>query len=211
MSSHSASASAPGLTLVGRSSSHFTRTVRIFAHELRTPYALQVAKDLRALAQQAYGGHPALRLPTLLAPSGQWFGSLPICRELERVAASPLRLVWPEHLPSALLSNAQELTLQAMATGVELIMNDAPESALAGKRRESLAGTLRWLDENVDRALAALPERDLSYLEVTLYCLVTHLDFRRVLDSAPFTRLHAFAAHFGARPSAQETPFRFDE
>lgn len=199
------------LVLVGRSSSHFTRITRLFAEELRVPYTLQVVTDLRGTESAGYGGHPALRVPTLLAPSGAWYGSLNICRELARLAPSPRRLVWPEQLHGALASNLQELTLQAMATEVELVMNDAPESsALARKRRESLRGTLTWLDQHCEPALGTLPERDLSYLEAALYCLVTHLEFRNVLPTEPYDRLRRFAARFGERESAQRTGFRFD-
>ncbi|RYZ04240.1 MAG: glutathione S-transferase domain-containing protein [Myxococcales bacterium] len=201
---------APALTLVGRSSSHFTRVTRFFASELGVPYAFEVVTDLRALDDAAYRGNPALRLPSLIAPSGTWYGSLNICRELARLAPRSLRLVWPEQLEDASASNLQELTLQAMSTEVELIMNDAPESALATKRRESLLGTLRWLDANVDAALGRLPPRDLSYLEVALYCLVTHLDFRHVVPTAPYERLRTFVESFGEREGARATPFVFD-
>jgi glutathione S-transferase len=208
---HAGGVTAP-LVLVGRSSSHFTRITRLFAEELGVPYTLQVVTDLRATESAGYGGNPALRMPTLLAPSGIWYGSLNICRELGRLAPSPRRLVWPEQLPGALLSNLQELTLQAMATEVELVMNDAPpeSSTLARKRRESLQGTLTWLDHHSESALALLPERDLSYLEAALYCLVTHLEFRNVLPTEPYESLRRFAAHFGQRQSAQRTAFRFD-
>lgn len=195
--------------LVGRSSSHFTRLTRIFARELGVPHELRIVTDLRALDPAAYHGNPALRLPTLLAPSGTWFGSLNICRELARLGR-PLRVVWPEQLPGAVTANAQELTLQAMATEVELIMNDAPTSKLVEKRRESLLGALTWLDEHLAAALSALPERDLSYLEVALYCLLTHLEFRQVLSTEPFRNLLAFEATFGERESARATSFRFD-
>lgn len=198
------------LTLVGRSSSHFTRVARLFAEELGLAYSFQVVPNLRALERDAYGGHPALRVPTLLAPSGAWFGSLNVCRELARLSSRELRVVLPEHHLGATLANAQELTLQAMATEVELIMTDAPTSELALKRRQSLEGTLGWLEEHVEEASSALPERDLSYFEVTLFCLVTHLEFRGVLSTAPFPRLCEQAGRFGERPSARATSFRFD-
>jgi glutathione S-transferase len=197
-------------TLVGRSSSHFTRVTRIFADELSVPYAFEAVKDLRALDSAAYASNPALRVPILLAPSGTWYGSLNICRELARLSSRPLRVVWPELLRDATLANLQELTLQAMSTEVELIMSDAPQGSLACKRRESLQGSLVWLDQNVEPALAALPERDLSYLEAALYTLVTHLEFRQVLSTEPYQRLRGFVDSFGTRQSARATAFRFD-
>jgi len=202
--------SAQNLLLVGRSSSHFTRVTRVFAHDLGVAYTFQVVRDLRALESDAYRGNPALRLPSLVAPSGTWYGSLNICRELARLATRSIRIVWPEQLRGAALANLQELTLQAMSTEVELVMNDAPQSALATKRRESLLGTLRWLEQNVDDALAELPPRDLSYVEVTLFCLLTHLEFRKVLPTEPYARLRRFAEAFGERESAVATVFAFD-
>lgn len=173
------------------------------------PCRLQVVPDLRALDASAYGGNPALRLPVLRNSRGDWYGALNICRELERASVSGRRMLWPEQLHAPLLANAQELTLQAMASEVELIMSDTP-SALTTKRRQSLEGTLHWLNHRVDEALGALGERDLSYFETTLYCLVTHLEFRQVLLLAPFERLRAFAEMFAQRDSARATPFRFD-
>ena len=60
-------------------------------------------------------------------------------------------------------------------------------------------------------SVAALPpERDVSYLEVTLFCLVTHLEFRDVLPTAPYPELNKFCQQFAARASIGETTFRFD-
>lgn len=201
------------VVLVGRSSSHFTRVARIFAAELGVRYELRVVGDLLATSADGFGDNPALRLPVLKTSAGHWFGSLAICRELARLAPRPLRLIWPEQLVTPLLSNAQELVLQAMSSEIELIMSGkaaAPTPHLT-KRRASLEGSVRWLDEHVDEAVAALPERDLSFLEVTLFCLTEHLGFREVLATEPFQRLREFAHRFATRPSAQATRFVFDD
>jgi glutathione S-transferase len=201
--------------IVGRSSSHFTRVARMFAAELGVAYELVVVPDLTSLSAADYAGNPALRLPILKSPTGDWFGALNICRELARLSERSLRVVWPEHLDQPLLANAQELTLQAMATEVSLIMAqvsgvDANAPALE-KQRASLANLTRWLDENVVAVLGELPaERDLSFLEVTLFCLVTHLRFRSVLPLVNHQRLEEFASTYGARESARSTPYHFD-
>jgi glutathione S-transferase len=200
-------------TIVGRSSSHFSRVVRIFAHELRVEHHFEVAHDLGSMTASDYADNPALRLPILKASGQVWFGALNICRELARASSERLRIVWPEQLTVPLLANAQELTVQAMASAVELIMSGdstTPATRFSNKRRASLQNCVRWLDERVDPVLAALPERDLSYLEVTLFCLTEHLDFRQVLSTRPFERLTAFAARFAERASARATPFVFD-
>jgi glutathione S-transferase len=200
--------------IVGRSSSHFTRVTRIFAAELGIAAVLRVVPDLGSSRAADYAGNPALRVPILEAPSGVWFGALQVCRELARQSQRELRLIWPEAFEQPLLANAQELTLQAMSTEVSLIMGSQGGSELPGAHRAklsaSLRGCLEWLEQHVDALLAALPARDLSYLEVTLFCLFTHLDFRAVLPTAEYVRLAQFSARFAERASARSTPYRFD-
>lgn len=206
---------ASSLTIIGRSSSSFTRVARIFAAELGMACELEVVGDLQSLESESYGGNPALKVPSLRTPRGTWFGALNVCRELARLSERKLRIVWPEALAEPLLANMQELALHAMATEVGLIMSNLPsettESFHRLKMSRSLQGSLAWLEAHADEALAALPlERDISYLETCLYCLVTHLDFRQVLSTAPYRALTAFCENFGARPACRETQFRFD-
>jgi glutathione S-transferase len=201
--------------IVGRSSSHFTRVTRIFASELGVEYQLSVVHDLSSLRPPDYAGNPALKVPILETADGAWFGALNICRELTRLSKRDLRVVWPEALLQPLLANAQELTVHAMATEVVLIMSAADEAGVpsAGqvKARASLVNAMTWLDANIGKVLAGLPaDRDLSYLEVALYCLVTHLEFRHVLPTAEYKELLAFCGRFSERESARETHFRFD-
>jgi glutathione S-transferase len=201
--------------IIGRSSSHFTRVTRIFAAEMRVDYSFQVVRDLMSCDPDDYGGNPALRLPTLRTPRGLWFGALNICRELSRQSSHGPRTVWPEDLDGPLLANAQELVVQAMATEVSLIMAKLSEggdgNAHHVKMRKSLLNMMSWLESNVGHALDALPsERELSYLEVTLFCLVTHLEFRDVLPVSSYPDLKRFCQHFAVRASAGETTYRFD-
>src|SRR5512142_2070054 len=109
---------APELTIVGRSSSHFTRVTRIFAAEVGLEFAFEIVPNLRLSAQADYAGNPALRIPVLRTPQAEWFGSLNACRELWRRSAHELRVIWPETLQQPLLANAQELVVQAMSTEV---------------------------------------------------------------------------------------------
>jgi glutathione S-transferase len=218
-----------GFTLVGRSSSSFTRIARIFALELGVPHAFRVVPSLMSLDPADYGDNPALKLPALETPQGTWFGSTNICRVLSRHASVQRRVVWPEALDQPLAANAQELTLVALSTEVALIMSTMGGPTIGGpmigdlaigggggaphvvKMQKSLRDTLTWLDAQVEHALAALPrERDLSFLEVALFCLVTHLEFRSVLRIDPFAALAAFSRRFEERPSAQQTAYRFD-
>ena len=202
-------------TLIGRSSSHFTRTTRIYAAEMHVDYSFQVVGDLMSYDPGDYGGNPALRLPTLQTPRGTWFGALNICREFSRQSSYGARTVWPEDLDEPLVANAQELVVQAMTTEVALIMAELSGSDNGNahhiKMRKSLVNMMRWLENNVREALDALPsERDLSYLEVTLFCLVSHLEFREVLPLSPYPDLNKFCKHFAERASAYETTYRFD-
>lgn len=176
---------------------------------------MEVVVDLKSLEVESYGGNPALKVPSLRTPAGIWFGALNICRELARLSERKLRVVWPEALEQPLLANMQELTLHAMATEVGLIMSSQPEppgdTFQRGKMGRSLHNSLSWLDAHAEQALAALPpDRDLSYLEVCLFCLVTHLEFRQVAPTAPYRALVTFCQRFGQRTSCEETGFRFD-
>jgi glutathione S-transferase len=202
------------LVLFGRSSSSFTRIARIYAAELGVPYEFRIVPDLMSLDAADYGGNPALRLPVLQTAEGIWFGASSICRVLSRRAPSGRLLVWPENLERPLSANAQELTLVALSTEVSVIMAQLAGADAGGnidKLRRSLESTLSWLDEQIDPVLAALPsERHLSFLEVTAFCLVTHLSFRRILAITPYPQLVAFSERFGERASAQATPYRFD-
>jgi glutathione S-transferase len=202
------------LTLIGRSSSSFTRVTRIFATELRVPYTLQILRNLEGLDADDYGGNPALKVPSLRTPQATWFGALNVCRELAR-HSPPRRIIWPEALEQPLLANAQELVLHALSTEVALIMSglsgQATDTPHRTKLTRSLGNVLRWLDDRWLEALGALPrERELSYLEVTLFCLLAHLDFRQVMPTAPYAQLTRFRDEFGARAACQETEYRFD-
>ncbi|ATB42688.1 hypothetical protein CYFUS_008167 [Cystobacter fuscus] len=201
--------------LIGRSSSHFTRVTRIFAAEMRIDYSFRVVRDLMSSDPEDYGGNPALRIPSLRTSRGVWFGALNVCRELWRRSSPRPRVVWPEELDEPLLANAQELVLQAMATEVSLIMaglaGTSDSSAHHAKMRKGLVNMMSWLEENASPVLAALPpHRDLSFLEVTLFCLVTHLEFRGVLPTTSYSELNTFCQRFATRASSGETAYRFD-
>jgi|SRR5215217_1614670 len=200
--------------IVGRSSSHFTRIARLFAAELRVDYSFRVLRDLLSSNPEDYGGNPALRIPVMQTPRGVWFGALNVCRELRRMSSLTPHVVWPEDLEAPVLANAQELVLQAMSTEVTLIMSKlggTGESAHQSKMRTGLTNMMSWLEQNLTTVLATLPsQRDLSFLEVTLFCLVRHLEFREVLPMTSYEELNAFCQRFETRASAMETTFRFD-
>lgn len=202
-------------TLFGRSSSHFTRVTRIFADELGVPYSFSVIKDVLSLDPAAYGENPALKLPTLRTARGSWFGALNICRELARLSTTGRRVVWPEELDSPVTANAQELVVHGMSTVVNLVMSKVgggPETnAHLEKSRLSVQNSIAWLEANAAEAIAALPRpRDLSFLEVSLFCFVKFLEFRDVLPVPPCPRLNEYCESFGQRSSAKLTAFRFD-
>ncbi len=206
------------LQLVGRRSSLFTRVPRIFAHELGVPLELVPIYDMTEQDPATYAGNPALKLPTLRRPGGGLvFGAENISRALaEHPGAAPLRVVWPEQLRLDAARNAQELTWHAMAAQVQLVFGTVigklpADNVYFAKGRTGFLGALRWLDDHLDEVLRALPpERDLSLLEVTLFCLVEHLPFRGTLPVDPYPALVHFARAFGARPSARETAYALD-
>ena len=203
-------------TLFGRSSSHYTRIPRVFAAELGVEYRFHVVSDLTSLDRADYGDNPALKVPVLVGPRGTFFGAMNACRELERASERKLSVLWPEACTSALLANAQELVLHAMSVEVTLIMAktgpaaDSKPSPGERKLRASLGNSLGWLETHWAEVLSALPSRDLSFLEVSAYCLLTHLPFRKIASVDEYASLSRFAQAFGERESARATPFRFD-
>jgi glutathione S-transferase len=208
------SAMADLLTLVARSSSHFSRVTRIYAAELGVVYQFEPVYDLKPTDPWLFGDNPMLRVPSLRTPEGTWFGSINVCREFARRATVTSKLVWPEDLVHPLSANAQEIVLDAMGTGVVIITargagipDDSPSLV---KPLARLKAALSWLEANLDGALGLLPERTLSSLEVTAFCLLTHLNFRGLgtLDDTP--KLRDFCDRFGARQSAQSTEYKFD-
>jgi glutathione S-transferase len=201
--------------IVGRSSSHFTRLVRVFARELSVAHDFSPLADLRSRELADYGGNPALKIPILITEQGPWFGALPICRELGRRAAAPLRVVWPEQLTERRAANAQELVLQGMATGVAIIMRGAEgsdgDAAHDKKLRASLENSLSWLDGQLPAVVRDLdPARQLSFLEVSAYCFIEHLAFRQVADVSAHENLQAFCRTYGERASLRATAYRYD-
>jgi glutathione S-transferase len=204
------------VVLIGRSSSHFTRVARMFAHELEVPYELSPIYDVLHTDTATYANNPALKFPTLRRPDGGLvFGAENICRTFADLAATPRRIVWPEELRTDLSRNAQELVWHAMAAQVQLVfgtmLNHLPaDNPYFAKGRAGFEGALSWLDGHLSEALALLPSRDLSLFEVTLFCLVEHLTFRATLPVTDYPALAAFARRHAERPAAQATTYQFD-
>jgi glutathione S-transferase len=199
--------------LVGRSSSHFTRVVRVFALELGVPHAFRPVLDMTALEPANYADNPALKIPVWIDEQGKLFGTENICRELARRSGQRDRVVLRGDVTTRIVANAEELLLHAMSSSVALIT-----TALAGtehqpppKVRPSLENALAFLDAHAGDVRAALPAaRLLSFFEVALYCQVRHLAFRNLIDASGYRHLQAFCQDFEQRPAAQETGYRFD-
>jgi len=211
------------LTLIGRSSSHYSRVVRLLGHELDVPLALSPVFDLMSEDSTAYAGNPALKLPALRHGDEVLWGSGNACRRVAALAADGgARVFWPEHATSALLMNAHEMVAHAMATQVEVVFHELvskrPADATSRKRRASLIGSLHWLDAHWPAIAAELPARlpagRVALIELQLFALLEHLRFRyppdAPLDYAPTPNLDAFVAEFRQRPAAQATEYRFD-
>jgi glutathione S-transferase len=204
------------LKLTGRSASHFTRVARMIAHELAVPIEFEVIHDLMRLDPAPYGGHPALKLPTLHVAGAPVFGTDHICRTLAALAgrATDPRVVLGSD--DALVRNAQELVWHAMAAQVQLVVGVQiaklpADNPFFAKAAAGLRGALAWLETHHDELDAALPTpRDVSLYEVTLFCLLEHLAFRPTVALDGLPRLRAFAAAYATRPSAIATRFQFD-
>jgi glutathione S-transferase len=203
----------PDITLVGRSSSHFTRTARIFALELEIPHGFRPVYDLTSTDPGGYAGNPALKVPILVDARGPLYGTENIGCELAHRSGGRDRVVLRGDVADRLVANAEEMVLHAMNTEVTLILSATASDAWPPppKVRRSLENALAFLEENVGAVCAALPPaRLLSFFETALYCVLTHLPFRKIMDVSGYPNLQAFAAGFEARPAARATANRFD-
>jgi glutathione S-transferase len=202
-------------TLIGRSSSHYTRVVRIAAEEIGTIYRLEPIHDFTTESPAVFGGNPALKMPVLRRDKLVVYGTLNICRTLANERGAHDLFFWPEMARSVALMNAHELLAHAMAAEVDIVMHEyvarRPADAVSRKRRKSLLNCLRWLDQNLEELRTELPPNQLSIFEISLYCLVTHLPFRNPTDLSGAPTLVQFERSFGERRSTQATPYQFDQ
>ncbi len=201
------------LLLVGRSSSHFTRTARLFALELDVAHRFQPVYDMTALDPGAYAGNPALKIPILVDERGPLYGTENICRELTRRSSLGARAVLRGAVSDRLVANAEELAVHAMSTAVILVMSATagPSAPPQPKLRSSLENALAFLDTHVGAVRAALPaDRVVSFFEAALFSLVRFLAFRNLLDTSPHANLQEFCSAFEQRPGARATEYRFD-
>lgn len=200
------------IVLQGRSSSHFTRVARIFALELDVPHTFRAVLDLTSLDAASYADNPALKIPILIDEHGPLFGTENICRELARRSRRAASCVLRGASSERSIANAEELVLHVMNAEVNIIVAKlAGNAAVPAKVTNSIENSLDHLDEQLDTLLGQLPvDRTFSFVEVALFCVVTHLPFRQVLDTSRWTRLTAFAQRFGERASARSTEYRFD-
>jgi glutathione S-transferase len=204
--------------IIARSSSHFSRATRIFAYELDVPFDFRAVLKLTSEDPEEFGGNPSLKVPVLVHAGESWFGTLNVCRQLWRISGKRRPVLWPEGMETALLANALEVTLNGMGAEVAIVMNrlgDTNGTPAEGrglqKTRAGLLGSVAWLEARLPEIQAALPSAGtLSYFEVLLFCFAGHLEYREVLNLAPYEKLCAFRDEFAKRPSARATEFNLD-
>ncbi|HYE46933.1 MAG TPA: glutathione S-transferase family protein [Caulobacter sp.] len=199
--------------LFGRSASHFTRVARMVAIEAGVDLDFRVILDIKSLDAEAYGGHPALKLPTLVLGEERVFGSTTICRRLVQASPAGFTLTWPEAM-SPRLQTAWELLSQAMTSQVQLafgvtVTGLPVDHLFFVKAAKGLDGAMTWLDERLPDLLAELPP-GLSLFEIALFCQLEHLRFRPTAGLRQRPNLDAFQVGFATRPSAMATPCELD-
>jgi glutathione S-transferase len=200
------------MKIVGRRSSLFTRVPLVFAHERGVPLEIVVVKDMTETDADAYGGNPALKLPTLVREDGgRVFGAM----NCARVIVGDASIVWPEDMRSDRARNAHEMLAHAMAAQIQIIMGTIvgklpADGIVFVKARRGLEGALAWLDANVDAVIAEMPARDTSWFEVALGCMVEHFAFRGTVAIEGYAALARFAARWGEGAAAKATAYRFD-
>ncbi|MCB9606692.1 MAG: glutathione S-transferase family protein [Polyangiaceae bacterium] len=210
------------MQLTGRSSSHFTRVVRIVAHELGVPVTLVPVFDLTQVDADCYGDNPTLKIPMLReSVDGEpLFGTMNICRRLAEHAAErsgkASNIIWPETLTTHLSRNASELVWHAMAAQVQLVFGTGigkldADNIFFLKGKRGFEGSLAWLESHLESVLEELPsDRLTSLCEVALFCVLDHIQWRETLPLEAYPRLRVFAQEFATRESARATAYQFD-
>lgn len=185
--------------------------------DLDVPVTFRAVLDMTATDPAVYGDNPALKIPVLIDAGGSLFGTENICRELARRSGRRDRAVLRGDAVARVVANAEEMVAHAMQSDVIAVMQGmvgdaaAQASGPAAKVRRSLENSLAFLDAHVDEVIAMLPaERHVSFYETALYCLVTHLPWRKLMPVDAYARLAAFSATYGTRASARATTYRFD-
>ena len=188
----------------------------VFAETLGVSYELQPVYDMTALDAESYASNPALKLPILRRGDSALVGALNICRAIAETAGATTDIVWPEDLRDDASRNAQELVWHAMAAQVQLIMGTLiaklpADNVFFTKTRTGYEGALRWLDEHHVEVLEGLrPSRTSSVFEVSLFCLIEHIQWRKTLPFDRYPALAHFARTFAAQPAAMRTAYAFD-
>lgn len=203
------------IEIIGRQSSHYTRVVRMLAHELGVEHTLQPIHDLLSEDPAVFAGNPALKLPAVRIGGDVVWGSQNACRAIARsVSGGEARVAWADDARTPLLMNAHEIVAHAMAAQVEVVFHEfvakRPPDAASRKRRASLVNCLAWLDTNLEAIRAELPPGRIAMFELMLFALLEHLPFRNPLDLSAMPRLTGFVAAYAKRAPAQATPYRFD-
>ena len=199
--------------LFGRSTSHFTRVVTIFAHEVGFEYELVPIRKLRGMDPDAYGSHPGLKMPTMHFDSDVTYGAVNICREIARRTGKVDAVEWPySRIDDAASANFDEIVFQAMSTQVAAVMAkevarvDA-ENILLTKSLAGLTGMMQWLNANFAAYRRSQTAEKLSITEIALFCLLEHIKFRRSIGTEALFALNDFAKSFASRASAASTDY----
>ena len=194
------------MSVVQRSSVAAARTSRAACRSSRVSSAWSTHSSRSSTCcrttRSATPGNPALKLPVLKLEDGSWFGQLNACRALARRVDRRPAIVWPEQLAGRNAPTHRSSCSRAWQRGE----SDHRRALAFCSRRSRDEGTRqpggqrRLLDEHLDAALSELPAgRDLSFFETTLFCFITHLQFREVMQIDRHQNLLSFCAKFGDR------------
>ncbi len=103
------------------------------------------------------------------------------------------------------------MTAQVQIVFGTLVAKLPTENLYFEKARTGFEGALTWLEAHLPDALQRLPaSRQLSMFEVSLFCLIEHLHFRKTVPVEHYSKIEAFRKTFATRPSAQRTHYQFD-
>lgn len=184
--------------LHGTPRSHFTRVVRITAHELGLE--LEWVDVGNVATAEAFADNPLMQVPVLVDGDRTVWDSHDICRYLvEREDADPLgmeSLDWSRR-------NLVSVIRGVMSAEVRLILAERSGMSTTGpmfdKARETIRRGLRWIDARIEG------EVGLSYPAVCAVAMWDHLLLYDNAERGEAPRIDAVAMRLGAHDSVART------
>jgi glutathione S-transferase len=191
--------------LYGTPLSHFTRKIRILFAEVGVEYEFVRAPGVLATSSAAYGGHPLMRVPTLV------HGGATVI-ESDHIARYVVGAFDPGDRLGVRSERVRDMNRLAVVNGImdnEVVLilakrggfTDLESVTYFRKLAASIESGLAWLDQNTDP-----DDPGFDYVDVATVCMWQHVaHYGLVPGLQGYTRVASRVARFAGRASVAGT------